>query len=159
MVIISMSLVFRAKVLESHAERLYGSTIEENSSESESVSSRESSPPQAMLANSDHDVENNFETVSIHEQHERFMQKQMQLAANYKEKQEQLPRTISSKRPATKKESCEDLVLGKKARLSAEVEKAAEQDSGVQKGPRTVSKAEKNKRRKLKKKRRLARKS
>ena len=154
-------IVFRAKVLESHAERLYGSTAEESSSETESISSRESSPPQAGLADPDHYVKKDSETISIHEQHERFMQKQIQLAASYKEEREQLPRTISSKRSTatTNEESCEDLILGKKAKLTSEVEKAIEQDSGVQKGPRTVSKAEKNRRRKLKKKRRLTRKS
>lgn len=155
-----MSIVFRRKVLESHSERLYGS-IAEDSSESKSGSSKESSPPQpepqAVLAESDHDLEKDSEGVSIHEQHERFMEKQIQLATSYKEKQEELPRTISSKRSATKfnEGSCEDFVLGKKAKLSSEVEK----DAGIQKGPRTVSRAEKNKRRKLKKKKRLARKS
>ena len=156
-----MFIVFRRKVLESHSERLYGSIVED-SSESESGSSKESGPPQQpqdMLTESDRDLEKDSEGVSIHEQYERFMEKQIQLATCYKEKQEQLPRTISSKRSATSEESCEDFVLGKKAKLLSEVEKTIEQESGVQKGPRTVSRAEKNKRRKLKKKRRLARKS
>ena len=147
-----MSIVFRRKVLEFHSERLYGS-IAEDSSESESGSSKESSPPQqpqAVLAESDCDLEKD---LSIHEQHERFMEKQIQLATGYKEKQKQLPRTISSKRSAMTKGSCEDFVLGKKAKLSSEVEKTVEQESGVQKGPRIVSRVEKNKRRKLKKKR------
>ena len=167
-----MSVVFRTKVLESHSERLYGTVTEDGSeSESGSSSTEESSPPQRQVvlsesrsAISDHDLEKDSEGVSIHEQHERFMEKQIQLATSYKEKQEQLPRTISSKRyAASEGESCEDFVPRKKERLSSsEVEKPVERESGVEKpekGPRTVSRAEKNKRRKLKKKKRLARKS
>ena len=165
-----MSVVFRTKVLEAHSERLYGTLTEDGSeSESGSSSTKESSPPQRQVvlaestsAISDCDLEKDSEGVSIHEQHERFMEKQIQLATSYKEKQEQLPRTISSKRSAkSEEESCEDFVPRKKERLSSyasEVEKPVERESGV-KGPRTVSRAEKNKRRKLKKKKRLARKS
>ena len=151
-------------MLESHSERVYGS-ITEDSSENESGSSvKESSPnqPQAVLAGSDHGdlgKDSKGADLSIHKQHERFMEKQLQLATSYKEKQGRLPRTISSKRSTTSEEVCEDFVLRKRERLSSEVEKTVEQESGVQKGPRTVSRAEKNKRRKLKKKKRLARKS
>jgi hypothetical protein len=161
-------IVFRSKVLESHSERVYGSKIEDSSSESESDSSpRESSPPQLcqhrpqaglVAAESAGDLDRG---VSLHKQHERFMDKQIQLATSYKEKHKHLPRTISSKRSATNEgESCEGFVSRKKERLSSsEVEGPAEQESGIRKGPRTVSRAEKNKRRKLKKKKRLARKS
>jgi hypothetical protein len=98
--------------------------------------------------------------VSIHKQHERFMEKQIQLATSYKEKQKCLPRIISSKRSATDEgESCKGFVSRKKEKLSSsEVEKIVEQESaaGIRKGSRTVSRAEKNKRRK---KKRLAHKS
>ena len=162
--IILMSTVFRSKVLESHSERVYGSTPEDfSTSESESDSStRESSPPtqhnpQALLSVAEESAGvfvKDSEGVSIHEQHGRFITK-------YKEKQEQLPRIISSKRSAANEgERCEGFVPSKKAKLSLSgVEEADEQASGIQKGPRTVSRAEKNRRRKLKKKKRLARKS
>ena len=146
-------------MLESHTERLYGTTTE-NSSESESDSSRESSPPKVVLTKLyEHDIQGDSEVVSLHEQHEKFIQKQLQLATSYKEKREQLPRIISSKRSTINEEGGEDFALTKKAKLSLEAEKAIEQEAGLQRGPRTVSKAEKNRRRKLKKKRRLARKS
>ena len=173
--IILMSTVFRSKVLESHSERVYGSKTERfSTSESESDSStRELSPPtqhnpQPVLSvaadlESAGVFEKDSEGVSIHEQHERFMEKQIRLATSYKEKQECLPRTISSKRSAANEgESCEGFVSRKKEKLSSSgVEEADEQlqASGIQKGPRTVSRAEKNRRRKLKKKKRLARKS
>ena len=165
-----ISIVFRSKVLESHSERVYGSKTEDfGTSESESDSStRESSPPmatqhmpQAVFGVAADDFDKDPEGVSIHEQHERFMEKQIQLATHYKEKQEGLPKTISSKRSATNEgESCEGFVSRKKGKFSSsEVEETVEQESGIQKGPRTVSRAEKNRRRKLKKKKRLARKS
>ena len=167
--IILMSTVFRSKVLESHSERVYGSTPEDfSTSESESDSStRESSPStqhnlQPVAAESAGVFVKDSEGVSIHEQHERFMEKQIRLATSYKEKQECLPRTISSKRSAANEgESYEGFVPRKKEKLSSSsgVEEAAEQASGIQKGPRTVSRAEMNRRRKLKKKKRLARKS
>lgn len=150
-------VVFRAKVLESHAERLHGSETE-TSGERESDSSTELSPPQQAAVIADSDRVKDYDGISIHEQHEKFIEKQVKLASRYKEKQEQLPRTISSKR-ATSNE--EHFTSNKRAKLSRadSVEKVGEQGAGPQKGPRTVSKAEKNKRRKLKKKRRLAHKS
>ena len=150
-------------MLEAHSERVYGSNTEDSSESDSDSSIKESSPPQptaqAVPTDLESVVDADHEGISIHEQHERFMEKQIQLATSYREKQELLPRTISSKRSATTQDS-EDFMLGKKGKFSSEVEKAVEQESEVQKkGPRTVSRAEKNKRRKLKKKKRLARKS
>lgn len=147
-------------MLEAHSERVYGSNTEDSSESDSDSSIKESSPPQptaqAVPTDLESVVDADHEGISIHEQHERFMEKQIQLATSYREKQE---RTISSKRSATTQDS-EDFMLGKKGKFSSEVEKAVEQESEVQKkGPRTVSRAEKNKRRKLKKKKRLARKS
>ena len=158
--------MFRTKVLESHAERLRGSTVRvDTSSESETDSEGKGSLSTCaeltgglLLDTRDKNRLREREEVSIHEQHEHFVQKQIRLATHYKEKQERLPRTISSKREST--ETSHDLEesgsLSKKVKLPSDVEAVGEQR--LEKGPRTVSRAEKNRRRKLKKKKRLTRK-
>lgn len=148
--------MFRTKVLESHAERLHGSTID-TSSESETDCSEGTGSSLStcaeltglLLDTQDKNRLRECEEVSIHEQHEHFVQKQIRIATHYKEKREQLPRTVSSKRDSTET-SQESESLSKKVKLSSDVEAVGEQ--GQEKGPRTVSRAEKNRRRKLKKK-------
>ena len=92
------------------------------------------------------------EGISIHAQHDNFLQKQIELASRHKECQAQLPRAMSSKRGV----AGEELDSSKKVKRSSE--EALVDEQGPSKGPRTVSSAEKNRRRKLKKKKRLLRK-
>ena len=157
--------MFRTKVLESHAKRLRGSTIDtsgESETDSEGTEGSLSTCAELtgglLLDTRDKNKLRECEETSIHEQHERYVQKQIRLAAHYKEKQEQLPRTISSKKESTKTsyDLEESNSLSKKVKLFSDVEEVGEQE--LEKGPRTVSRAEKNRRRKLKKKKRLARK-
>lgn len=153
-----LSAVFRAKVLESHTERLYGST-HSNSSASESDSSTESSPPPAPSGSVDLETgkltrdDQEGEGLSVHIQHEYFMKRQIQLATRYKEKREQLPRTISSKRSTEETSSSKDLEPSKKVKLSSAEAVDEQRQQNRTSGPRIVSSAEKNRRRKLKKKR------
>lgn len=157
--------VFRTKVLESHAERLCGSSVDaSNESETDSEGTDGSLSTCVELTGGllpdtqDKNRLRECEEVSIHEQHEHYVQKQIRLAAHHKEKREQLPRTVSSKRESmeTSHGLKERESLSKKVKFSSDVKAVGEQ--GLEKGPRTVSRAEKNRRRKLKKKKRLARK-
>ena len=160
-----MSTVFKAKVLESHTQRVYGSTVDSDSycSGSDTDSSTELLGHPSAAVSTEHTLKENEDSktsdgASIHKQHEVFMQRQIRQANSYKESREKLPRTISSKRMSggdDHERNSEDPRLNKKVKLSSEVPGAAVEQKS-QKGPRTVSKAEKNRRRKLKKKKRLA---
>ena len=175
--------MFKAKVLESHFERLYGSTVDNNDSTSEGDAetggeeSQHSYHPHypgpvhvvsvdtVQLAKGGTDNSGTIEEVSFHEQHEHFMQKQIRLAARYMDKREQLPQTVSSKRGSTDERESKstddaDISESKRVKMSSEMEAVCEKGQQmVQKGPRTVTSAEKNRRRKLKKKKRLEQKS
>ena len=158
-----VSAVFRAKVLEAHLERLgQGDGPAEGDSGSSASGSEvgdefshvegTNSPPVLSDEGANY---GEVEDVSIHTQHEEFLQRQIELATRHKESRTHLPRAVSSKRKAN--DDKEELESSKKMKLA--VSTFDESEQGLQKGPRTVSSAEKNRRRKLKKKKRLIHKS
>ena len=171
-------------MLESHSERLYGSTVDNNdSSSSTSEGDAETSGEESQrsyhphypgtlvsvhpveLAKGGTDNSRTIEEFSFHEQHEHFMQKQIRLAARHMDKRDQLPQTVSSKKRSTDERESKstddaDISESKRVKLSSEMEAVCEKGQQIlQKGPRTVTSAEKNRLRKLKKKKRLAQKS
>lgn len=77
--------------------------------------------------------------VHLHEAHDRFLQDQIQSAREHMKRKNDLPAMVSSQRPVLESPDEPQEYVGMEERL-------------VGKGPRTVSSAEKNRRRKLKKK-------
>lgn len=157
-----MSAVFRAKVLEAHfIERLgqgdgptegdSGSSASSSEVDDEFSHVEGTNNPPTVLSDEGANYRE-VEGVSIHTQHEDFLQKQIELATRHKESRTHLPRAVSSKRKVNNDK--EELDSNKKMKLTSAVSTFDDSEQGLQKGPRTVSSAEKNRRRKLKKKKR-----
>ena len=141
-------VVFKAKVLESHYERLYG-TVELSDSQS---SSEDSESEIHSLTAGDKEVELLKGLLqdghqSLHKQHKDFLERQVRQAERYQEKMKKLPKSVSSKR------SLEDLTTAQDCVESMVKRFAADNDSEMSgtRRPRTVSNEEKNRRRKEKK--------
>ena len=82
--------MFKAKVLESHTQRVYGSIVDSDSSDSETDSSTDLLGHSSAAVSTKPALEENEDSrisdrASIHKQHEEFMQRQIRLATCYKE--------------------------------------------------------------------------
>ena len=129
--------MFKARVIEALKQKRQ--PIEEADSQTDDSSTEESDSLIVTVANQE-DATGSLESpqydINIHKQHEEFLRKQVTLAEQYLEKKRQMS-TVSSKRSIEEDPSCP---VAKKADLE-------------RKGPRTVPRDVKNRRRKMKKRR------